>query len=245
MQVTPDGDHMALITNTHITGYDSGERGEMYTFDPETGRFACASCRRDGKPPVGETLGSQNGLFLTDDGRVFFVTDDPLVPKDTNQTDDVYEFTEGEAWLVSAGLGRTIKTFGGFVGGQTKPGLVGVSRNGSDVYFATFDSLVTQDHNGGAIKIYDARTGGGFPANKSWPSAPPPTSAMGRAANAPRWPPTGPAPTSVNRKPRRRSTRSTRRRQEEDEAQEEHQREERQPWLIGPDSRPWRSRLGS
>ena len=61
MQVTPDGDHMALITNTHITGYDSGERGEMYTFDPETGRFACASCRRDGKPPVGKRLAARTG----------------------------------------------------------------------------------------------------------------------------------------------------------------------------------------
>ena len=97
---------------------------------------------------------------------MFFVTDDPLVPKDTNQTDDVYEFTEGKAWLVSAGLGRTIKTFGGLVPARPNPAWSASAATGSDVYFATFDSLVTQDHNGGAIKIYDARTGGGFPAEK-------------------------------------------------------------------------------
>ena len=43
------------------------------------------------------------------------------------------------------------------------PGLVGVSADGTDVYFATYDTLVGQDRNGEALKIYDARTGGGFP----------------------------------------------------------------------------------
>ena len=166
MQVTPDGDHMALITNTHITGYDSGERGEMYIFDPETGRFACASCRRDGKPPVGETLASQNGLFLTDDGRVFFVTDDPLVPKDTNQTDDVYEFTEGKAWLVSAGSGERSRRSAASSAARPNPAWSASAATDRTSTSPPSTRLVTQDHNGGAIKIYDARTGGGFPAEK-------------------------------------------------------------------------------
>ena len=39
---------------------------------------------------------------------------------------------------------------------------MGVSPNGVDVYFATFDTLVPQDLNGAFLKFYDARTGGGF-----------------------------------------------------------------------------------
>ncbi len=39
---------------------------------------------------------------------------------------------------------------------------MGVSPNGVDVYFSTFDTLVPQDLNGAFLKFYDARTGGGF-----------------------------------------------------------------------------------
>ena len=35
--------------------------------------------------------------------------------------------------------------------------------DGFNVYFATYDTLVTQDHNGPFLKFYDARTAGGFP----------------------------------------------------------------------------------
>lgn len=43
------------------------------------------------------------------------------------------------------------------------PGLVGVSANGTDVYFSSYDTLVPEDHNGSFLKFYDARTDGGFP----------------------------------------------------------------------------------
>ena len=45
---------------------------------------------------------------------------------------------------------------------MAKPGLIGVSTNGLDVFFATYDTLVGQDRNGEALKVYDARSGGGF-----------------------------------------------------------------------------------
>ena len=57
MEVTPDGSHMAFITNSNVTAYNSAGHTEMYTYDPGAGRVVCASCRPDGKPPVGETLG--------------------------------------------------------------------------------------------------------------------------------------------------------------------------------------------
>ena len=165
MQVTPDGRYMALITANNLTAYDSGGHLEMYLYDAVGGHVACASCRPDGLQPISEVLGSQNGLFLTNDGRPFFSTKDALQPRDTNQTDDVYEFTEGKAQLITTGIGTSLD----IAVALAVPGLVGVSANGTDVYFGTIDHLVTQDHNGAQLKIYDARTGGGFPAEREEP----------------------------------------------------------------------------
>jgi hypothetical protein len=41
--------------------------------------------------------------------------------------------------------------------------LLSVNGSGTDAYFFTRDRLVTQDENGNNVKIYDARSLGGFP----------------------------------------------------------------------------------
>jgi hypothetical protein len=136
----------------------------MYSFDPATGNVTCDSCAPSGEPPTSNVIGSQNGLFMTSDGRTFFSTVSSLVPQDTNEGEDVYEFVEGRPQLISSGTTAAATGNGfGALGNQTRPGLVAVSANGTDVYLATFDTFVGQDENGEAIKIYDARTGGGFP----------------------------------------------------------------------------------
>jgi hypothetical protein len=190
MQVTPDGAHMAFITNTHLTGFDSGEYGQMFTYDPRDGRITCASCRRDGQPATSEVFGSQNGLFQTYDGRVAFSTEDPLAPRDTNEAEDTYEYTEGRPFLISSGLAPGLPPGpSGLVGVHLRPGLVGVSANGTDVYFATFETLVTQDHNGRQLKMYDARTGGGFPAEREVAPCAAADECHGPSSTAPALPP--------------------------------------------------------
>jgi hypothetical protein len=165
IQVSPEGSHMAFLTSSRVTGYDNAGFSEMYTYDPSTGEVACASCLSGGAAPASNVTGSHNGLFMTDDGRVFFETTDAVVPSDTNEVADVYEFVNSRPRLISSGTApgpneNTISTWGP---GGTRPGLVGVSADGTDVYFATYDVLVGQDRNGDSIKMYDARTGGGFP----------------------------------------------------------------------------------
>jgi hypothetical protein len=115
---------------------------------------------------------SQNGLFMTNDGRAFFTTDDALVHTDTNEAVDVYEYVDGHPQLITPGTGET-RTPKSAAFDIQSPGLIGVSADGRDVYFATFDTLVRQDHNGLFLKFYDARAGGGFPA----PAPPPPCEA--------------------------------------------------------------------
>jgi hypothetical protein len=165
-QVAPDGNTAGFVTSSRVTTYDNQGRPMMYLYTPDENRVDCASCRPNGTPPTADTWASQNGLFLTDDGRAFFSTNDAVVVQDTNGANDVYEFVEGKAQLITSGIGPNFEGFAGFQGSQNGPGLVSVSADGVDVFFATYERLVTQDHNGQEIKIYDARSGGGFPAER-------------------------------------------------------------------------------
>ncbi len=105
IQVSPDDTHMAFLTASKITSYENAGFLEMYTYDPATGRIHCVSCIPGGAPPTSNVEASVNGLFMTDDGRVFFSTADPLVPQDTDGIRDVYEYVEGRPQLISSGTG--------------------------------------------------------------------------------------------------------------------------------------------
>ncbi len=161
IQISPDGAHVALLTNAQLTPYKNNEFEEMYTYDPSTQKINCVSCMPNGEPPTGEVSASLQGLFMSNDGRTFFYTPDPLTPKDTNEVEDVYEFTNGRPQLITSGTTSTVTQSSNF---HTRAaGFEGVSANGLDAYFSTFETLVGQDQNGEYLKFYDARTGGGFP----------------------------------------------------------------------------------
>jgi hypothetical protein len=160
IQVSPDDSHVAFVTTTKLTAYDNAGHAMMYTFTPATDVVRCVSCLPSGAPPQYDVEASQSGIFQSFDGRTFFATSDALVPQDSNGRRDVYEFVEGRPQLISSGVaGRDAGFYGIF-----PAGLVGVSGNGQDVYFSTYDTLVSEDHNGPFLKFYDARTGGGFPS---------------------------------------------------------------------------------
>ena len=111
-----------------------------------------------------------DGLSLTDDGRVFFTTPDPLVAADTDEKQDVYEW-EPQGRPATAKDPVPPSTRQRAPASPSSPpaprtfdsGLLGADASGTDVYFFTRDSLVPQDKNGPTMKIYDAREGGGFP----------------------------------------------------------------------------------
>jgi hypothetical protein len=172
MQVSPDDSHMAFVTSSQVTHYDNAGYLEMYTYEPATRQVVCVSCKPSGAPPKSDVQASQDGLFMTNDGRAFFATNDAIVPSDTNRAIDVYEYADGRPQLITPGTGDSRQAELTFFANST-PGLVGVSADGSDVYFSTYDTLVRQDHNGLFLKFYDARTGGGFSA----PAPPPPCAA--------------------------------------------------------------------
>lgn len=188
MDVSPDDSHMAFLTASRVTQYNNAGRLEMYRYDPSIGRITCVSCIPSGAPPVSNVGASQNGLFMTNDGRVFFTTNDALVHTDTNEAQDVYEYVDGRPQLITTGTGETRVPVGGFSSLLASPGLDGVSADGRDVYFSSYDTLVSQDHNGLFLKFYDARTGGGFPA----PAPPPPCEAADECHGPGSSPPAAP-----------------------------------------------------
>jgi hypothetical protein len=220
LQISPDGLHAGFITASRLTSYENAGFKEMYTYNARTEELVCASCLPSGAAPTADVEASQNGPFMSDDGRVFFTTPDKLVPQDvdTAGVPDVYEYVEGRPQLISSGTSSDGKVPGGatvFTGEVL--GLESVSSDGRDVFFSTTDSLVPQDTNGHFAKIYDARTDGGFEV----PNEPAPCVAAdechgaGAATPAPLQIGTGSNTTGGNLKPAKhpaRKCRSTKRR---------------------------------
>ena len=146
--MSPNDTHMAFLTASKITSYENAGYLEMYSYEPASGKIVCVSCIPDGAPPTSNVEASDNGLFMTNDGRTFFSTADALVPQDTDGIRDVYEYVEGRPQLISSGTGSKEVGLTVVGTGLSKIGLIGVSANGTDVYFSTYDTLVARDHNG-------------------------------------------------------------------------------------------------
>jgi hypothetical protein len=180
-RVTSDGRHLVFMSDASLTKYKNIDAStgnpdqEVYSYAYDgtgAGRLSCVSCNPSGALPVGAsripggTDFSSGGVggealyqprVLSEDGsRVFFDSSDALVPADTNGKQDVYEYENGQPYLISGGTSGESSEF------------VDASANGDDVFFLTSQALVPQDIDT-LVDVYDARVGGGF--------SPPPTPA--------------------------------------------------------------------
>lgn len=187
--VTPDGGHIVFAVTTRLTSFDNAGYREVYVYDVAGGRTTCLSCDPAGQRPSGSrvtgdaTLSSiiqydldtpsyseeQAPTISADGETVVFESSDQLVPGDTNATKDVYEYRDGRLSLVTSGRSSRDSY------------LIGMGGDGRDVFFATSQSLVPSDVDGGNVDIYDARIGGGFPDT----SVPPPSPCLGDACQGP------------------------------------------------------------
>lgn len=174
-QVTPDGRHLIFQTASNVTGYESGGVREVYRFSADSEATVCVSCRRDGLASVGNAktypLGQASSnkasaahrrLFISNDGsRIFFTKPDVLAPGAINGADNLYEWSNGQVYLLTTGV----------VGVQTiyRLEFLGASDDASSAFFRTRKSLVSQDFDE-RQDVYVARIDGGFAP----PAAPPP-----------------------------------------------------------------------
>ena len=183
-RVSADGTHLAFLSKAPLTGYDNTDRNtgeadsEVFLFDATAnggaGQLSCASCRRDGTRPEGpstipgavangaglDATKSYKPRVLTNGGnRLFFDSRDALVEQDTNNDKDVYEWeAPGSGSCTQAGGCLELISSGRSEDGAS---FVDASASGRDAFFLTDGSLVQADP--GAVDLYDAREGGGFP----------------------------------------------------------------------------------
>jgi hypothetical protein len=192
VRVSHDGRWLAFMSNQNLTGYDTtdvtGRQAdeEVYLYNASANRLVCASCNPTGGRPTGlmadgtqlvETVPyegvmvasnvppwtqNEQSRYLSNNGRLFFDSNDALVPQDVNGTEDVYEYeptgvgdctvavptfserSQGCVALISSGTSNQESAF------------LDASEEGGDVFFLTTAKLLPQDFD---IQgdIYDAR----------------------------------------------------------------------------------------
>jgi hypothetical protein len=207
-RVTPDGKAILFSSVSQLTNYDGDGKIELYLYDTErplsSGNPVCISCNPSGIPATGDARLTGKNLNLTayperrnafltrnlssDGSRVFFQTEEALVPEDTNNQLDVYEWervreeTDSQETEATDSCERASPSFSERDGGclylistgqSAQPSYFGdASESGDDVFFFTRQSLVAQDQDLN-VDVYDARVDGGIPAqNPSPPPAP-------------------------------------------------------------------------
>jgi hypothetical protein len=181
-QVTPDGQGIAFQSVRSLTGYDNvgaAVEPEVFVYSSSSGALSCASCTPTGIAPVLANsslskvpISSESTTYLrrwvsNSGNRVFFDSEEPLVPQDTNGVQDVYEWeSEGEGTCTAQNASPI--DGGGCIyllsGGTSRNDsfLVDADGPGESVFFEHVGPLqqvdVPFDHN----ELYDARVRGGF-----------------------------------------------------------------------------------
>jgi hypothetical protein len=179
-RVSDAGTRLAFLSSASLTGFDNTDQStgkadsQVYLYDANAPSLACVSCNPTHARPLGpstipgayangqvpgSTAAYRPRALSADGNRLFFNSGDTLVLTDTNAAADVYEWE-------AQGTGSCVKA-GGCVallssGKDAAPAsFLDASADGADAYFLTERSLYGPDP--GAIDIYDARVGGGFP----------------------------------------------------------------------------------
>lgn len=152
-ELSPDGRYALIESNGALSPEYSGGTKQVYLFDAKTKAIECLSCGGVSSPI--ENRFNNLAFGPTNSGAVLFPTAQTLVPQDDNGILDTYLHEGGIGgpnYLLSSGHGTT----------GSEP--VGMSEDGQDAFFETFDRLLPSDVDGNA-DIYDARIGGGFLEN--------------------------------------------------------------------------------
>jgi hypothetical protein len=215
-RVTPDGRHLAFMSDLSLTGYDNRDAktgdpdDEVFRYDADAGQLACVSCNPSGARPAGRPLNIGGALKVlpisaklptwstqlyapnalsADGSRVFFSSYDALVKGDTNGAQDVYQWEEqGTGSCESAGGCIDLISTGE---SPNDSEFFDATANGDSVFFATYSSISAQDP--GSKDVYVARVGGGFP-----PPPPGVAPCVGDACQNVPAPPSDPTPASAS-----------------------------------------------
>jgi hypothetical protein len=188
-QVTPDGRHLAFMSQATLTGYDNEKSGggectvglgpacfEVFVYAAGPDTLACASCNPSSEQPIGPSNLSllrpgspgipyppfpQPGNLPSDgEGRVFFESQDTLSPQDTNgDIQDVYEWEPNGIGSCKRAEGCVYLISSGHSANDSM--FLDSTPSGNDAFFITREKLLPRDKDE-QLDLYDARVGGGF-----------------------------------------------------------------------------------
>ena len=188
-RVSADGTKLLITSKAKLTTYDNADRYEIYLYgatEPlSTTNPRCLSCSSMGSAAIYETYLASHGQTapsppnptitrnLSAEGtRVFFQTEEALLPRATDGQMNVYEW---ERENIGSCEGQSVNDSGGCLylistGTSTSPSYFGdASSSGSDVFFFTRQSLVSQDEDDN-VDVYDARENGGLESQNPAPA---------------------------------------------------------------------------
>jgi DNA-binding beta-propeller fold protein YncE len=143
--------------------------------------------------------------YLSDAGRLFFDSNDALVPQDVNGTEDVYEYEPPGIGSCTASSVTFAVRSGGCVSlissgsSAEESAFVDASETGGDAFFVTYSKLLPQDFDN-APDVYDAHECTANVPCYPMPPAVPPVCATGDACKAAPTPQPslfGPAPSAT------------------------------------------------
>jgi WD40-like Beta Propeller Repeat len=198
-RTTPNGSAIIFTSRAQLTPpFNNEGHIEIYHYEAAGESVDCVSCNPEGtlaSVPSDARLENPRVVHpmdvihnLSEDGkRVFFETEETLIEADEDEVNDVYEWQlptgggEPEVDLISSG--QTAKRFELSIIDPNV--LLGITPDGSDVFFRSEDALAPGAGEGGVQAIYDARVGGGFPQ----PPPPPPPCEEEGCRPAPTAPP--------------------------------------------------------
>jgi hypothetical protein len=189
-EVTPNGEAVVFSSTQDLTGYDASSAGaapntkeqganEIFLFNFATGSLTCVSCDPQNRPPDIEAMQksfetyvpiSSSDTFMhrwvnAAGSEVFFDSSQPLVDKDVNRTQDVYEWAaQGTPSCPTAS-----SVYGGCIfllsSGESESFsfLVDTDESGSNAFVVHRGPLYGVGPTGTKSALYDLRASGGQP----------------------------------------------------------------------------------
>jgi hypothetical protein len=148
-----DGTEAIFTTAEKLSPADADTESDLYERDLESGQTKLVSTPGSGPEPCPTGLScvpAANSSISSDGSHVFFETNERISTEDSDESQDVYDWSGGTAKLVSIGPS------GG--NGALNALFKGSSANGDEVFFATQEKLTPADTDN-AVDIY-VRTGG-------------------------------------------------------------------------------------
>jgi hypothetical protein len=155
--ISPDGKVAVFTTAEQMVPGDTDQEPDVYVraFDEGLGEYVT---REVSIGPLGgnDTRPAIYDGISADGTAVVFSTDEPMVPADTDQEEDVYlrDLVENRTVLVSRGDQSCADEGCGNGAGAASFAQGGISEDGDVVFFSTDESLNSDDQDSGGLDLY-------------------------------------------------------------------------------------------